>query len=360
MHKVTSFEIYYYQLLNEHGVLLDPNAPLPEFATNYSELIKLYTCMKKTRLFDAKAINLQKTGKLGTYPSSLWHEAIGVSIGSSMQTKDIFCPYYRDLGTMLWRGVLMEEILAYWGGDLDGSDFKYALHDFPICVPIASQTLHAVGAAFAVKHQKSGRVVVATIGDGGTSRGDFAEALNLATVWDLPVVFVIINNQFAISTPRRSQTKAETLAQKGIAAGIYSEQVDGNDILALKSRLEIAIHKARMNNEPSVIEAVTYRMNDHTTADDASRYRTTEEKQEYLSTDPLVRFKIFLQTQYNFSEDDELKIDSECKQNIDQAVNNYYSQSNSQSNSQISANQIFDYLYKELPASLQIQKDILS
>lgn len=359
MHKIANFEIYFYQLLNEYGALLPvhPNSDnqLPACAKNYQELIKIYTCMKKTRLFDAKAINLQKTGKLGTYPSCLWHEAIGVAIGSSMKSQDIFCPYYRDLGTMLWRGVLMEEILAYWGGDIDGSNFKHAVHDFPICVPIASQTLHAAGAAFAVKYQQLDSVVVTTIGDGGTSRGDFYEALNLAKIWNLPVVFVIINNQFAISTSRNMQTKAETLAQKAIAAGVYSEQVDGNDILALRSRLDLAIQKARVNNEPSVIEAITYRMNDHTTADDASRYRTDQEKGQYLITDPLARFKMFLEQQYQFSKDDDLKIETQCKQDIEQAVNNYFALKPNKK-----ASQMFDYLYKQLPKSLKSQKDLLS
>jgi len=357
MYKKINFEIYFYQMLNEHGVLcsdLTADPYLSKFIKNHQELINIYICMKKTRLFDAKAINLQKTGKLGTYPSCLWHEAIGVAIGSSMQDQDIFCPYYRDLGTMLWRGVLMEEILAYWGGDPDGSNFKHVPHDFPICVPIASQTLHAVGAAFAVKHQKLKSVVVTTVGDGGTSRGDFYEALNIAKVWNLPVVFVIINNKFAISTTQTMQTKAETLAQKGIAAGIVGEQVDGNDIFALKSRLAVAIDKARTNNGPSVIEALTYRMNNHTTADDASRYRTDEESQQYLVTDPLIRLKVFLQQQYQFTEADDLKIEEQCKAAIEIAVNNYLAIP-----AKNIANSMFDYLYHKLPKELKIQKDTL-
>jgi pyruvate dehydrogenase E1 component alpha subunit len=358
MQKTATFEIYFTQLLNEHGQLsteITSLDQLPKFAQDYQELIKIYTCMKKTRLFDAKAINLQKTGKLGTYPSCLWHEAIGVAIGSSMQPKDIFCPYYRDLGTMLWRGVLMQEILAYWGGDIEGSNFQYAVNDFPICVPIASQTLHAVGAAFAVKYQQLDSVVVTTVGDGGTSKGDFYEALNLAKVWNLPIVFVIINNKFAISTPRDLQTKAATLAQKAIAAGMHGEQVDGNDILGLRARLDLAIEKSRYNYEPSVIEAITYRMNDHTTADDASRYRADLEKQQHLVTDPLVRFKIFLEQHYKFSTDDDLQIEAHCRKEIEQAVNYYFALPASRS-----PDVMFEHLYKKLPDSLKIQKDGLS
>ena len=358
MHYVANFQISFYQFLDEQGKLnVDLFEIFPELINNHQglliELLKIYTHMLKTRLFDAKAINLQRTGKLGTYPSCLWHEAIGVAIGSSMRDEDLFCPYYRDLGTMLWRKVLMEEILAYWGGFQNGNNFKYALHDFPICVPIASQTLHAVGAAFTFKYKKEPRVVVTTVGDGGTSRGDFYEALNLAKLWELPIVFLIINNRWAISTPTVMQTKAETFAQKAIAAGIVGEQVDGNDVFALKNRLKFAIEKARSNNGPSVIEALTYRMGDHTTADDSGRYRDEQEKQAAIPTDPLLRLKIFLQEQYNFSKEEELEITQECQTRIETAVNNYLSLELDPASS------MFDHLYKTLPKALKAQRDLL-
>jgi pyruvate dehydrogenase E1 component alpha subunit len=351
MNNIVNFQIKFYNCLDENGNL-NSESNIDNNQILFKDLLKLYTAMVQTRLFDAKAINLQRTGKLGTYPSCLWHEAIGVAIGSSMHQEDIFCPYYRDLGTMLWRGVLMEEILAYWGGYQSGNNFSHTVHDFPFCVPIASQTLHAVGAAFAVKYRQQSRVVVTTIGDGGTSRGDFYEALNLAKLWNLPVVFVIINNKWAISTPINMQTKTETLAQKGIAAGIVGEQVDGNDLFALKSRLDVAIQKARLNNGPSVIEALTYRMGDHTTADDASRYRDGQEKQQYLSTDPLIRLKKFLQRQYSFPDQEDLKIQQECQAAIEQAVNNYLALEPG------SPGSMFDYLYKTLPFSLKTQRDL--
>lgn len=327
MQKVVNFEINYFKLLQENGAftgdLLEIFSDCLDQEMLFNKILKLYTAMMQTRLFDAKAINLQRTGKLGTYPSCLWHEAIGVSIGNSMQSEDIFCPYYRDLGTMLWRGVLMEEILAYWGGYPNGNNFSNNSQDFPFCVPIASQTLHAVGAAFAIKYKQQPQVVVTTIGDGGTSRGDFYEALNIAKLWNLPIVFIIINNKWAISTPVHMQTQSDTLAQKGIAAGIIGEQVDGNDVFALIYRLNIMMQNARKGIGPGLIEAITYRMSDHTTADDASRYRTEQEKQQYLVTDPLLRLKTFLQKNYNFSEAQDLKIIEQCQIIIDQAVNNY-------------------------------------
>lgn len=328
MQQVANFEINYFQLLSENGVftgnLLEIFTDCTDQKMLFNKILKLYTFMMQTRLFDAKAINLQRTGKLGTYPSCLWHEAIGVGIGNSMQANDIFCPYYRDLGTMLWRGVLMEEILAYWGGYPNGNNFSNNVQDFPFCVPIASQTLHAVGAAFAIKYKKLPQVVVTTIGDGGTSRGDFYEALNIAKLWDLPIVFIIINNKWAISTPVHMQTQSATLAQKGIAAGIIGEQVDGNDLFALIYRLDKLVQNARRGAGPGLIEAITYRMNDHTTADDASRYRSIEEKEQHLVTDPLLRLKIFLQKKFNFAEEQDLKIIAQCQMLIELAVSNYF------------------------------------
>ncbi len=270
---IAKFEIFYHQILNQEGQILQS---LPSFATP-KQLIELYRMMVKTRTFDAKAITLQRTGKLGTYASTLGQEAIGVGIGAAMKSEDLLCPYYREYGAQMMRGVSMVELLLYWGGDEQGSNFKHQPLDFPICVPIASQTLYAAGVATAFKLKKESRAVVAVVGDGGTSRGDFYEAMNVAGVWKLPIVFVINNNGWAISVPTKTQTATKTLAQKGIAAGIYCEQVDGNDVIAVQQAVMQALEKARQKGESSVIEALTYRMCDHTTADDAKRYRDQNE-----------------------------------------------------------------------------------
>ena len=190
----------------------------------------MYRAMTRVRVFDAKAINLQRTGQLGTYPSSLGHEATHIGVGAAMRPEDVLAPVYREFGTQLWRGVTMAEILMYWGGDERGNDFAVPRHDFAWCVPIATQTLHAAGAAMAFKLRKEPRCALAYIGDGGTSEGAFYEALNLAGARALPVVFVIVNNGWAISVPVAAQTAARTLAQKAVAAGIPGVQVDGNDV----------------------------------------------------------------------------------------------------------------------------------
>src|SRR6202167_5433904 len=200
---VAEFKIQYRQVLDPKGRIV---AALPAFAGDFSEVLRMYRAMTMARTFDAKAMNLQRTGQLGTYASCLGHEATHIAVGAAMAPEDILAPVYREVGTQLWRGVTMREILTYWGGDERGNDFAIPRQDFPWCVPIATQTLHAAGAAMAFKVRREPRCALAYIGDGGTSEGAFYEALNLAGARALPVVFVIVNNGWAISVPVTSQT----------------------------------------------------------------------------------------------------------------------------------------------------------
>ena len=178
-------------------------------------MLKLYRAMARTRAYDGKAIALQRTGKLGTFASALGQEAIGVGVGAAMRAEDVLAPSYRDHGAQLLRGMSMTENLVYWGGDERGSDFAVPRNDFPICVPVGTQVAHATGAAYAFKLRKEKRVAVTIIGDGGTSTGDFYSALNMAGVWDVPLVVVVNNNQWAISTPCRLETAATDARAKG-------------------------------------------------------------------------------------------------------------------------------------------------
>src|SRR6201996_6811841 len=259
---------------------------LPDFAKDVKQLVELYKMMSFVRVFDTKSIALQRTGKLGTYASCLGHEAAHVGIGSAMAEDDVFAPMYREYGAQFCRGVKPREVLLYWGGDERGNDFSGPQHDFAWCVPIATQCLHAAGAALAFKIRKEPRVAVSVVGDGGTSKGDFYGAINVAGAMTLPMVCVIVNNQWAISVPRKAQTGAKTLAQKGIAAGIESIQVDGNDIIAMRAAMDHAVKRARHGHGATLIEAVTYRLSDHTTADDARRYRPEAEVKEAMTREP--------------------------------------------------------------------------
>jgi 2-oxoisovalerate dehydrogenase E1 component alpha subunit len=348
---VASFQIRYYQYLNRYG---QPVATLPEFSRDPVALKRLYRGMVLTRVFDTKAVALQRTGQLGTYASSLGQEAMGVAIGAAMQQEDLLLPSYREYGAMFGRGVSMTEILLYWGGDERGMDYRIPREDFPICVPVASQTAHAVGVAAAFRYHQQPRVAVVTLGDGGSSKGDFYEALNLAGAWNLPVLFVINNNQWAISVPREAQSGAGTLAQKAIAGGIRGEQVDGNDIIAMKHRIDLALKDIRAGGRPVLIEALTYRMCDHTTADSASRYRSDGEVERHRGADPIKRLRSYMFNQGIWDEQQELELTAECGNEVEAAVKAYLDTPPGNPES------MFDHLYAELPEALQGQRQAVA
>ncbi|MGH8657453.1 MAG: pyruvate dehydrogenase (acetyl-transferring) E1 component subunit alpha [Gammaproteobacteria bacterium] len=347
MSRAASFEIRYTGYLNQHGEL---NGRVPDIARDPGVLIPYYRIMVLTRTFDTKAIALQRTGKLGTYASALGQEAIGAVVGTLMRPEDVLLTSYREYAAQFLRGVSMVEILRYWGGDERGMDFKVPREDFPICVPVASHACHAVGVATAFKLRREPRVAVCIIGDGATSKGDFYEAINLAGVWNLPVVFVINNNQWAISVPRRAQSAAQTLAQKAIAAGIPGEQVDGNDVIALHEVLSRALDKARTARGPALIEALTYRLCDHTTADDATRYRSKEEVRNAEEKEPIGRLRRYLTRIGAWSTDQEARLLAECTSEVEAAVETYLAAAPQPLTT------MFDYLYAKLPRALEEQR----
>jgi pyruvate dehydrogenase E1 component alpha subunit len=348
MTTVAHFEIEFTRILDETGQLV---GAAPDVLSDPQSLVPIYRLMVLTRTFDAKAIALQRTGQLGTYASSLGQEAIGTGVGTAMLGEDVLTPTYREQAAQFARGVAMSELLIYWGGDERGSDFQGPREDFPICVPIGTQCCHAVGAAYAFKYRKQPRAVVCMLGDGATSRGDFYESMNVAGVWKLPVVFVVNNNQYAISVPRTHQSAAETLAQKSLAAGFEGLQVDGNDVFAVRWAAEHALAKARAGEGPTLIEALTYRMHDHTTADSAARYRSDEEVEAMRKRDPLTRTRAYLESNGLWSDDDEQRLQEECAQEVDKAVETY------QALPPAGPEAMFDWLYATLPSQLVAQRD---
>jgi pyruvate dehydrogenase E1 component alpha subunit len=344
---VATFEIDYTRFLDPDGRAIEP---LPDFARDPKALVPLYRGMMLTRRFDAKAVALQRTGRLGTYASSLGQEAVGGGLASAMQPDDVFLPSYRETGVQLWRGVTLEENLLYWGGDERGSDFAGPRGDFPMSVPVASHALHTVGVAYAMKLLGEPQAALCTLGDGATSKGDFYEAINVAGVWRVPAVFVVANNQWAISVPRAAQSAAETLAQKAIAAGIPGQQVDGNDVIAVHHVVGEALQRARGGGGPSLIEALTYRMSDHTTADDAKRYRDEAEVSAQWKLDPIARLRAFLTAAEAWTKDDEEGLIDQIDARIDTAVETY------EATPPQPPEAMFDYLYAELPAALAEQR----
>ena len=346
MSPVVRFEIHYSQFLDEQGRVV---REFPAFAQDADTLVELYRWMVLMRTYDAKAIALQRTGQLGTYAPILGQEAIQAGIGSAMRADDVFLMTYREQGAQLMRGVKMSDLFLYWSGDERGSDYSASRHDFPICVTIAAHVTHAAGAAYAMKLRRQSRAVVCALGDGATSKGDFYEGMNAAGVWQLPIVFFVSNNQWAISVPRRSQTAAETLAQKAIAAGIPCEQIDGNDLIAVREAMDRTLAKARSGGGPSLIEALTYRLSDHTTADDATRYRTTEEVNAAWKIEPVLRLREYLARTGVWNKDREEALQKECAEAVAKAVEAY------QSTPAPPVDFMFDHLYAHLPHSMEEQ-----
>ncbi len=314
-------------IIAERTAFLDkdgkPLRDLPEFARNRATLVSMYEAMVRARAFDRKAIELQRTGRLGTYASCLGQEAVGVGVVSAMDTQDVLLPSFREHAAQLLRGVTLSELFLYWGGDERGNDYSAARYDFPVCIPVASHFPHAVGVALAKAITQETGAAVAIGGDGATSKGEFYEALNLIGVWNLPAVFVINNNQWAISVPRAQQTAAETLAQKAIAAGLPGEQVDGNDVIAVHDAARRALRRVHDHGSPTLIECVSYRLSDHTTADDASRYRDDAEVSAHWAEEPVLRLRKYLTEVHDWDKGEEEELLKACDADVNVAAEAY-------------------------------------
>jgi 2-oxoisovalerate dehydrogenase E1 component alpha subunit len=328
--------------------------PLPALARDRDRLLAVYRWMVLTRAFDTHAVSLQRTGRLGTYASSLGQEAVSVGLASAMEPRDVLLPSFREHGAQLVRGVSMTELFLYWGGDERGSDFAGPRRDFPVSIPVGSHAAHAAGVALALKLHGEPQAAVAVFGDGATSKGDVYEAMNVAGAWQLPVVFIACNNQWAISVPRSAQTAAETLAQKAIAAGIGGCQVDGNDVVAVHETVAEMLEQARRGRGPCLVEALTYRLGDHTTVDDASRYRDDDEVSRHWKNDPIARLRQFLTAEHEFTKSDEQALLASCAAEVEQAADAYLAMPPEPAHS------MFDHLFAELPEALRAQRDALA
>jgi len=287
---LASFEVKRLRVLDENGEV--DAALMPELSE--AEIRRLYQAMVLARTYDERAVALQREGRLGTYPPIMGQEAAQVASALALSPADWVFPSFRETGVHLTLGYPAAKLFQYWAGDERGQQGPPELNIFPCCVAVASQIPHAVGAALAARYRRDPVVVVAYFGDGATSKGDFHEGFNMAGVFRLPVVFICQNNQWAISVPLKSQTAAASLAQKAIAYGFEGIQVDGNDPFAVYRATRQALDKARSGAGPTFIECLTYRMTDHTTADDAGRYRSAEEVALWRGRDPILRLERFM------------------------------------------------------------------
>jgi 2-oxoisovalerate dehydrogenase E1 component alpha subunit len=257
-------------------------------------LLDLYRRMVLGRRFDTQATALARQGRLAVYPSSRGQDACQVGAVLALRDQDWLFPTYRDSVAVLTRGVPAEETLTLLRGDWHCGYDPYQHRVAPQCTPLATNTLHAVGLAYAARLKEQDQVALALLGDGATSEGDTHEALNFAAVWKAPVVFLVQNNGYAISVPLAKQTAAPTLAAKGIGYGIPSQLIDGNDAAVVHAAVRAGVERAAAGGGPTLIEAITYRVEAHTNADDATRYRSGEEVSAWLGRDPIARLEAYL------------------------------------------------------------------
>ena len=337
-----------YQLMDKDGNLTrtDWNNKLSD-----PEAKEAYGKMLFARQADLKAVSFQRQGRMYTYPPNLGQEAIAVAAGLVIRDEDWLVPAFRELGTYLAKGMSLKEFYLYFRGHEDSLIFENAENMLPFSVPIASQLLHAVGIGYAIKYKEEKEKVVFTfVGDGGTSEGDFHEALNFAAVWKVPVIFIVQNNQFAISVPFKKQTSSINIASKSVAYGLPGIKVDGNDIFAMYDAIESSAEYARKGNGPVLIEALTFRAGAHTTSDDPSKYRTKEEEEEWTQKDPLLRLKKYLERKSLLTEKEEEKLlgqyDLEIERQFEEA----------EKYSAPDFDDVFRYHYEELPDELNRQK----
>ncbi len=283
-------------------------------------LVRAYKAMVLTRLGDDKAVKLQRQGRMGAYPPSKGQEASQVGPALVLEDGDWTVWAFREMGALLVRGVPLWQQYLYWMGNEEGSNYPEGVRVTPSVVPVGSQLPHAVGIGYAMKHRQQRSVVLCYFGDGATSEGDFHESLNFSGVFKTPNVFVCQNNQYAISLPRERQTAAKSLAQKAIAYGIPGIQVDGNDVLALYAATKEAVERARNGDGPTLIESYTYRLGDHTTSDDATRYRKEKELEYWEARDPLSRFRVYLESKKAWDEEKEKSYRAEAEALVEEAA----------------------------------------
>jgi pyruvate dehydrogenase E1 component alpha subunit len=336
----------------EHLSILDSDGNLDsslEPDISPADLKRLHRAMLLGRRLDERMIRLQRQGRIGTFAPIKGQEASQVGAAATLKKTDWMVPSFRETAAMLWRGWPIEKLLLLFAGYLEGGQPDEHQHDLPITIPVATQMPHAVGLAYAAQYRGDDAIVMAFCGDGATSEGDFHEAVNFAGVWHVPAVFLVQNNQWAISVPLKKQTHSRTIAQKALAYGIPGLQVDGNDVLAVYAACSEAAERARAGDGPTLIECVTYRLGVHTTADDPTKYRTTEEVAAWEKKDPLTRFSAYLKKKRLLDEGLEDEVDKE----IAAAIHRFEAMGPAKPLT------MFEHVYADLPPHVQAQRDEL-
>ena len=337
-----------FQLLDEQGKLNPDANNFPMLSD--AQLMHAYETMVLTREADDWAVSLNRQGRMPTYPPVKGQEANSVGSILAMNKDDWFVQAFREMGGLLLRDVPLSQQYLYFLGNEMGNHYepeKYRI--LPVSVPIASQLPHAVGLAYAEQYKGTDRAVITYIGDGGTSQGDFHEALNFAGVWNAPVIFYVQNNQYAISVSRKRQTASATIAVKAYAYGFEGIQVDGNDLLAVYAATKFAVDRARKGGGPALIEGYTYRLGAHTTADDPTKYREDKEVEEWLKKDPLLRLEKYLLANKKITQAKIDKLKTTSKKQAQEAFEE------AEKYPKESLDNTFRYTYKVTPSILEEQ-----
>lgn len=317
--------------IDKHNPLTDPMIQILDQDGNLNEslrpkeltdqLIKeLYEKMVYIRMCNDRALKMQRTGRMGTFASIEGQEAAQIGSEAAIEKTDWIVPAFREHAAMWAHGVPMESIFLYWRGNENGANHPEGVRVLPVSIPVGSQMLHGAGLAWAAKLRGKKEISISYFGDGGSSEGDFHEALNFAGVFKIGTIFICQNNQYAISTPRKIQTASKTIAQKAIAYGFPGMLVDGNDLIAMYAVTKEAADRARKGEGPTLIEAYTYRLGDHTTSDDASKYRTKEEVETWRPKDPVKRLQLYLGKKNLWSEKYETELREKLQPQIDAMV----------------------------------------
>ncbi len=315
------------------------------------ELRNLMHKMVFTRIWDGRAVKLTRQGRLGFYAPVAGQEASMLGSEAATNKEDFLLPSYRDIPQSVWHGLPLYQAFLYSRGHQHGGQIPEGVNVLMPQIIIGAQIVQTTGVAMAFKLRHEKRVAFTYIGDGGTSQGDFYEGINFAGAYQVPAVFIVQNNQFAISVPVRLQTAAQTLASKAVAAGIPSMQVDGMDVLAVYAATKQSVDRAREGAGPSLIETITFRYGPHTmSGDDPTRYRTKDMEQEWQLKDPLVRFRKFLEAKGLWSDRDEESTIEEAKTAVSEAL------AKADSYPKMTVAGLIDQMFEKLPDDLIVQR----
>ncbi|GMK46023.1 MULTISPECIES: pyruvate dehydrogenase (acetyl-transferring) E1 component subunit alpha [Paenibacillus] len=331
---------------------LDGDVVNPEYMPDLTDeqLKEIMYRMVFTRTWDERAVNLGRQGRLGFYAPVSGQEASMIGSEYALNKDDFICPGYRDIPQLVWHGLPMYQGFLYSRGHQHGGQIPEDVHVLMPQIIIGAQVLHAAGVAMAFKKRGEKRVAITYTGDGGSSEGDFYESMNFAGVFKLPVIYVVQNNRYAITTPYEKQTAALSVAHKSVAAGIKGVQIDGMDVLAVIKAVSEAAERGRNGEGATLIEMLTYRFRPHSLSDDATKYRTKEEEAEWGLKDPLIRFGKFLEKKGLWTEEDTNRVKEEAKAAVNENIKK------AEATEKMTVGGLIDSMFETTPQHLEEQK----